>query len=94
LTKANDVIKGNGMLLTHKTVPPGGWLYNQQDVSGGTIKRFRCMSAFMVAVEEILKFRKENRLPGATTTECANDLDAATCSRLGGDVRYCLKKKS
>jgi hypothetical protein len=81
------------MLLTYTTVPPGGWLYNQVDASGGTIKQFRSMSSFLNAVEEILKFRKSNRLSRATLEECASDLEESTCARLGGDGRFCLKKK-
>jgi hypothetical protein len=81
-------------LLTHKIIPPGGWIYDQKDVSGVVLKQFRSMSPFTDAVGEILKFRQLNRLSCATALECATDLDAATCARLGSDGRYCSKKNS
>lgn len=73
------------MLITTKTLPPGGWAY-QDPTTGFKPDPFQ---PFNDAVAAIVDNRKANNLPRATFLEAAFDLDTETCMRLGNDPLYC-----
>lgn len=76
-------------LITTKTTPPGGWIYEQKDAAGKVIKRFASMNPFSMFCGAVLDFRRGNKLPRATLAEVQRDVIAFTCQRLGNDPRFC-----
>lgn len=68
----------NNKLITKKTLPPGGWIYEQE----GASKPFAGMVSFSETANAILAFRKANKLKRATPVEVAEDLESFTCQRL------------
>jgi hypothetical protein len=68
-------------------------VYIQKDNDGKDLARFRSMSPFNEAVQEILKVRQANGLPRASFQEVADDLETAQCERLGFDPNWCVSKK-
>lgn len=73
-------------LKNTSTVPPGGWRY-EQPVTGF---KLNSMSGFLDACKELLNHRRSNQLPRASINECAEDIDAATCQRIGHDPYWCI----
>lgn len=81
-------------LIQTKTIPPGGWIYEQQDDSGKVVlQKFKTFGPFSDAAFEILAFRTGNKLAKATLGDAMNDLDQATCMRLGYDPQWCSAEK-
>lgn len=81
-------------LKTRQKLPPGGWIYQQRDGNNKVVKTFKSMSPFKEAAQDILQCREANHFERATFDEVSEDLDAATCERLGFDPRHCSKKNS
>lgn len=77
-------------LKNNKSLPPGGWVY-KEPANGFKVRS--TMAPFSDAVKEILTNRKDNSLPRATLAESAEDLDEATCQRLGYDPAHCTAQK-
>jgi hypothetical protein len=75
-------------LKTREALPPGGWIYTQPQT--GLV--FREMSGFGEVAKKIQIHRMSNNLPGATLAQASEDLDEATCQRLGNDPAFCQKK--
>lgn len=74
------------MLKNTNTLPSGGWVYEQP----GTGWKIREMTPFDDVVKQIVLHRRSNNLPRATMSEAAEDLDNATCQRLGNDPQFCF----
>lgn len=76
-------------LLTTKTLPPGHWRFEQLDAAGKSLRKFHSSGTFLSFCKEILQVRLGNGLARATIEEVMADADAAQCTRLGNDPRYC-----
>lgn len=82
------------MLKTLKTIPPGGWIFEQK-TPAGTIKKFSTMVPFGEAVKGIVAYRKGNAIEPHDFESVAVELENQTCARLGHNPKYCeVKKKS
>lgn len=81
-------------LKNRQKLPPGGWIYQQHDGNKKVVKTFKSMAPFNDAVQDILRCREANNFERATFDEAAEDLEAATCERLGFDPRHCSKKNA
>lgn len=82
-------------LKSTTVLPPGGWIYEQKDNEGKVVKKFRSMAPFKDAATEIKRVRVNNKFARASLNEVMEDLEAATCERLGFDPKWCaVKKKS
>lgn len=80
-------------LITRNTLPPGGFVYTQNDNNGKKLKEFRSMSSFNEFAKEIFDMRVGNKLNRATLDEVKDDIDNAQCERLGFDPNHCAVKK-
>lgn len=77
-------------LLTTKTLPPGGWFYEQFDATGQkSLKKFHTNGPFNDFCNEILAMRSGNLLSGADIDTVKSDVDTYQCTRLGNDPRFC-----
>lgn len=72
-------------LKNTKSLPPGGWIYEQKETGW----KLRSMSPFLDAVQQMVLHRLGNKLPRASAPECAEDLEKFTCARIGNDPTYC-----
>ena len=79
-------------LKNTNTLPPGGWIYEQPDNNGKIVKKFKSMSPFKEACNEILKCRQANHFNRATLQQVMEDVDEFTCKRLGFDQNFVKKK--
>lgn len=75
-------------------LPPGGFIYAQQDGNGRVIKNYSSMSPFIELCREILLMRTANKLDGATIEQVMQDVDEAQCQRLGFSPDWCVQKKT
>jgi hypothetical protein len=73
-------------LKNRNNLTPGGWLYEQKE----TGFKLRSMSPLMEAAKELAEHRQANKLTRPTIGEAADDIDAATCNRLGYDPAWCF----
>lgn len=80
-------------LITRNTLPPGGFVYTQNDNNGKKLKEFRSMSPFNEIAKEVFDMRVGNKLNRATLDEVKDDIDNAQCERLGFDPNHCAVKK-
>lgn len=79
-------------LKTTKTLPPGGWIFDQLKPDGSK-KHFEFMTPFSDAVRQIADYRKGNGIAPFDADSVADELEAQTCQRLGGDPQWCVTEK-
>jgi hypothetical protein len=84
------------MLKTLKTIPPGGWIYVQEYNDNGQkrTRKFSDMGPIGTIVGVLLSFRTANKLPRASYDEIVEDIENATCERIGFDPQWCVSKKN
>lgn len=80
-------------LITLKTLPPGGWLFEQKDNNGILVKKFSDMCPFPDFCQPILECRVKNKFKRATMAEVMHDVEEAQCHRLNYSDKYCVVKK-
>lgn len=76
-------------LKTTNTYPPAGFLYTEPS----TGYRPNPMQSFNSVVADLVRHRKGNNLPRATFAEASEDIQNATCLRLGNDPNWCTGQK-
>lgn len=77
-------------LLNTKQIMPGGWRLVQNDARGRFLKKFTSFQPWPMFCDEVLDFRKANKLPRATSEEVDEDAQDFMCKEVGGDPRYCI----
>jgi hypothetical protein len=76
-------------LMNVNTLPPGGWIYIQNDAAGQPFKKLKSMASYSDFCREVLNCRIANTLPNADLASVEREVQNATCTRLGNDPRYC-----
>ena len=81
------------VLRAYNPFPPGGFIYEQAYPGG--VKMFS-NTGFSInqQAEQVLEFRKGNKLPGATLNQVIEDISIYTCVRLGGMSQWCVDSNS
>jgi hypothetical protein len=74
------------ILIQYSPFPPGQFPYVQSE---GIQKKFFGDCDIHEQAKRVYSFRKGNSLPRATYDEALEDIDCATCKRLGNDPHYC-----
>lgn len=80
-------------LKTLRTLPPGGWAFDQK-APDGSIRKFSEMGPFGDAVLKIQNYRKGNGIKPDDVDSIAHELEVFTCARLGNDPNWCESKKN
>lgn len=79
-------------LKTLRTLPPGGWIFEQK-LANGTVKKIQFMTPFGEALVQIRAFRVANNILPQDLDSIALELESQTVLRLGEDSKYCDSKK-
>lgn len=82
----------DNLLITLKTLPPGGWRFEQKSKDGRIIK-LDGMGPFWDHVHAIQTYRKSNGITPDDEQSISYELQAQTCARLGNDPKWCDSQK-